>query len=105
MSVRFGLIGTGAIARMHARAHKSIGHVVRACTDLNPDVGKAFAGEFDAEYLPSWEDLCRHPEIDIVDVCTFPDFRLRPLELCGETRQARPSREADRDDRRRARSG
>ncbi len=84
MSVRVGLIGTGAIAQMHARAHKSIGHVVRACTDLNPDVGKAFASEFDAEYLPSWEDLCRHPEIDIVDVCAFPNVRLGPVELCAK---------------------
>jgi predicted dehydrogenase len=29
--------------------------------------------------------VCRHPEVDYVDVATFPDFRLQPVELCAQT--------------------
>jgi UDP-N-acetyl-2-amino-2-deoxyglucuronate dehydrogenase len=31
--------------------------------------------------------VCRHPEVDFVDVCTFPDFRLEPIELCAITKK------------------
>jgi predicted dehydrogenase len=79
-----GLIGTGAIANLHARAYKNIGYTLRACTDVNPDAGRRFAAETGAEFLESYEAVCRHPEVDFVDVCTFPDFRLQPLEICAE---------------------
>src|SRR5581483_11155117 len=26
---------------------------------------------------------CSHPRVDYVDVCTFPDFRLQPVEACA----------------------
>ena len=25
------------------------------------------------------------PRVDYVDVCTFPDFRLEPIEICAQT--------------------
>ena len=84
MSLTVGLIGTGAIARMHARAHKSLGNPIRACTSLDLDQGRAFAAEFGAEFLASYEDVCRHPDIEAIDVCTFPDFHLQPLELAAK---------------------
>jgi len=34
--------------------------------------------------VPTYEEVCRHPEVDYVDVCTFPDFRLQPLRICAE---------------------
>ena len=83
MSLSIGLIGTGAIARMHARAHKSLGNPIRACTSLDLEQGRAFAAEFGAEFLPNYEDVCRHPDVEAIDVCTFPDFRLQPLELAA----------------------
>ena len=83
MSLSIGLIGTGAIARMHARAHKSLGNPIRACTSLDVEQGHAFAAEFGAEFLPNYEDVCRHPDVEAIDVCTFPDFRLQPLELAA----------------------
>jgi UDP-N-acetyl-2-amino-2-deoxyglucuronate dehydrogenase len=81
---RVGIIGTGAIANLHARAYKNIGYTVRACMNANADKGRRFAAEHGAEYLSRYEDICSHPEIDFVDVCTFPDFRLQPLLACAE---------------------
>jgi predicted dehydrogenase len=81
--MRIGIIGTGAIANLHARAYKNIGWTVRACTDTNPDAGRAFAAAHGGEFVDHYEDVCRHPDVDVVDVCTFPDFRLQPLRLCA----------------------
>ena len=30
---------------------------------------------------------CRHPNVDYVDVCTFPEFRLEPVTLCAEAKK------------------
>ncbi|MEO7190156.1 MAG: Gfo/Idh/MocA family oxidoreductase [Vicinamibacterales bacterium] len=84
MTLRVGIIGTGAIANLHARAYKNIGYTIRACTDVAPEFGRRFAEANGAEFLASYEDVCRHPEVDYVDVCTFPDFRLQPLVICAE---------------------
>ena len=35
--------------------------------------------------MPTFEEVCRHPDVDYVDVCTFPDFRLQPIRICAET--------------------
>jgi predicted dehydrogenase len=81
--MRIGIIGTGAIANMHATAYKNLGFSVTACTDIFEEAGRRFAAEHGAAFVERYEDLCRHPQVDIVDVCTFPDFRLQPLELCA----------------------
>ena len=49
MTLRVGIIGTGAIAGMHARAYKNIGFTVRACTNVTQDKGRAFAAEHGAD--------------------------------------------------------
>ena len=81
--MRVGLIGTGAIANLHARAYKNIGYTLRACTDVDPAAGRRFADATGAEYFDSYQAVCSHPEVDFVDVCTFPDFRLQPVEICA----------------------
>jgi UDP-N-acetyl-2-amino-2-deoxyglucuronate dehydrogenase len=81
--LRVGIIGTGAIANLHARAYKNIGYQVRVCNDVSPEAGKRFADTHGTEFIARYEDVCRHPEVDFVDVCTFPDFRLQPLNLCA----------------------
>jgi UDP-N-acetyl-2-amino-2-deoxyglucuronate dehydrogenase len=83
--LRVGIIGTGAIANLHARAYKNIGYQVRVCNDVSPEAGKRFADAHGTEFVARYEDVCRHPEVDFVDVCTFPDFRLQPLTLCAES--------------------
>lgn len=87
MSLRIGIIGTGAIAGMHARAYKNIGYSVRVCTNVTQDKGRAFAAEHGAEFVDRFEDVCRHPEVDFVDVCTFPSFRLDVVRACAESRK------------------
>jgi UDP-N-acetyl-2-amino-2-deoxyglucuronate dehydrogenase len=85
MPLRVGIIGTGAIAGMHARAYKNIGYAVRVCTNLTQDKGRAFAAEHGAEFVERYEDVCRHPDVDFVDVCTFPSFRLEVVRACAES--------------------
>jgi UDP-N-acetyl-2-amino-2-deoxyglucuronate dehydrogenase len=36
------------------------------------------------QFAPSYEEVCRDPRLDFVDVCTFPDFRLEPVRLCAK---------------------
>jgi UDP-N-acetyl-2-amino-2-deoxyglucuronate dehydrogenase len=81
--MRVGIIGTGAISHKHAQAYKNIGYEVTACTDINETYGEKFANQYGCEFVRNYEDLCRHPSVDYVDVCTFPDFRLQPLEICA----------------------
>lgn len=85
--MRVGIVGTGAISWKHAEAYRNIGYKVTACTDINTEMGRRFADETGAEFVPTVEDLCRHPLVDYVDVCTFPNFRMEPLKLCAEAKK------------------
>jgi UDP-N-acetyl-2-amino-2-deoxyglucuronate dehydrogenase len=86
--MRVGIIGTGAIAEKHAQAYHNIGFTVAACTNRTEARGRAFAARWSAEFIPDYKDLCRLRGLDFIDVCTFPDFRLQPLEICAEIRRA-----------------
>ena len=79
------MIGTGAISNMHARAYKNIGFQLTVCTDINQAYGRKFAEQHGCEFVSTYEEVCRHPKVDYVDVCTFPDFRLQPIEICAQT--------------------
>ena len=81
--MRAGIIGTGAIARKHAQAYRNVGYGVVACAGLDPARGQKFGDQYGCEVFQHWQDVCRHPEVELVDVCTFPDFRLEPVELCA----------------------
>ena len=85
--MRVGIIGTGAIANMHARAYKAIGYEITVCTNGNEERGKAFAEANGAEFVRDYEDVCRHPKVDYVDVCTFPSFRLQAVESCAAAKK------------------
>lgn len=86
-TLRVGVIGTGAISWKHAQAYKNIGYQITVCTDINEANGRKFAEATGAEFVKTYEEVCRHPKVDYVDVCTFPDFRMEPLEICAETRK------------------
>ena len=77
------MIGTGAIARLHARVYRKIGYELTVCTDAHEPTGRRFAEEHGAEFTHDFEDVCRDRRVDYVDVCTFPDFRLEPVEACA----------------------
>jgi UDP-N-acetyl-2-amino-2-deoxyglucuronate dehydrogenase len=82
--MKIGIVGTGAIAAKHAAAWQSIGCPIVACTNKTEDKGRAFAARFAAEFVATAEQLCRHPDVELVDVCTFPDYRLEPIQICAE---------------------
>src|SRR5216684_4685737 len=85
--MRVGIIGTGAISHKHAQAYKNIGYELTVCTDINAESGRAFATQYGCQFVPAYEELCQHPRVDYVDVCTFPDFRLQPLEICAASKK------------------
>jgi UDP-N-acetyl-2-amino-2-deoxyglucuronate dehydrogenase len=79
------MIGTGAISHKHAQVYKNIGFELTVCTDIFEPAGRKFADQYGAEFVPTYEAVCRHPKVDFVDVCTFPNFRLQPIEICAQT--------------------
>src|SRR5512146_403817 len=81
------MIGTGAISHKHAQAYKNIGFELTVCTDIAESYGRKFADQYGCEFVKTYEEVCRHPRVDYVDVCTFPDFRMQPLEICAETKK------------------
>jgi UDP-N-acetyl-2-amino-2-deoxyglucuronate dehydrogenase len=85
--VRVGIVGTGAIARLHAKAYRNIGFSVRAVVDVNQAAADAFVAEHGGEVVADAETLCRHAEVDYVDVCTLPNVRLQIVELCAKHRK------------------
>jgi UDP-N-acetyl-2-amino-2-deoxyglucuronate dehydrogenase len=78
------MIGTGAISHKHAQAYKNIGYQLTVCTDILEESGRRFAGQYGAKFVTTYDEVCAHPDVDFVDVCTFPDFRMQPLELCAK---------------------
>ena len=82
--MRVGIIGTGAISHKHAEVYRNIGFDLTVCTDIFEASGRKFAHQYGCEFVPTYEELCRHPKVDYVDVCTFPDFRIEPIEICAQ---------------------
>jgi UDP-N-acetyl-2-amino-2-deoxyglucuronate dehydrogenase len=87
IQVRVGMIGTGAISWKQAEAYKNIGYEITACTDINEASGRKFADVTGAEFVDTYEKLCQHPRVDYVDVCTLPNFRLEPVEICAKAKK------------------
>ena len=81
--MRVGLIGTGAIAQKHAQAYKNIGFELLICSNRNVVAGDAFAAVNGVVFTPVFEDVCRHPDVDFVDLCTLPEMRLPVVEACA----------------------
>jgi predicted dehydrogenase len=79
--MRVGVIGTGAIAWKHAQAYKNIGYRITACTNGNEEKGRKFAEAWGAEFVANPEELSRRADVDFLDLCTFPGYRLAAVEL------------------------
>jgi predicted dehydrogenase len=86
--MKIGLLGTGAIANKHAQAYRNIGFELVACSNKTEARGREFANRWGCEFIPKWEDLCRYPGLDYIDVCTFPDSHLAPVRLCAQIGRA-----------------
>lgn len=82
--MRVGVIGTGAIANKHAQAYRNLGFRITVCTNPTLERGERFAEANGAQFVRTAEEVCRHPEVDFVDLCTFPDYRLEAVRMCAE---------------------
>src|ERR1039457_287899 len=85
VSMRAGIIGTGAVAHKHARALQNIGYRVTAVANRREQTGREFAARYGAAFAVAWKEVCRRHEEDFVDLRTVPEFRLEVLELCAAT--------------------
>jgi predicted dehydrogenase len=85
--MKVGIVGTGAIANLHARVYRQSGFTIVVCTDVVADAARRFAAEHGCDVAATYEEVCRHPGIDYVDVCTLPNFRLEAVEACAAARR------------------
>jgi UDP-N-acetyl-2-amino-2-deoxyglucuronate dehydrogenase len=85
--MRIGILGTGAIADKHAQAYSNIGFQVVACWNKTESRGQEFAARWAAQFVADFRDLCRYPNLDFIDVCTFPEFRLEPVQVCAQIKR------------------
>ncbi|HEY3741617.1 MAG TPA: Gfo/Idh/MocA family oxidoreductase [Bryobacteraceae bacterium] len=81
--MNIGILGTGAISHKHVQAYTNIGWKVVACSDISSAAGEAFASRYGCDFVPTLAELVDHKDVQIVDVCTFPNVRLEPVELCA----------------------
>ena len=82
--MNIGILGTGAISHKHVQAYTNIGWKVVACSDISAQAGQAFAARYGCDFVPTLQELVDHKDVQIVDVCTFPNVRLEPVELCAK---------------------
>lgn len=82
-----GLVGTGAIAHKHAESYSEINYRLVAVSDLFAEKGREFARKYDTEFVGACRDLCARPDIDYIDVCTFPDSHLEIVKACVDNRK------------------
>ena len=78
-----GLIGCGAISHKHAESYREIGYKLVAVNDIFPEVGKRFAERWGTDFVADYRELCSRKDIDYIDVCTYPNFRLQAVETCA----------------------
>ena len=86
--MKLGILGTGAIANKHAEAYRNIGFKLVACSNKTESRGREFADRWGAVFVRDYQELCRYPGLDFVDVCTFPDFHLEPVQECAKIGRA-----------------
>jgi myo-inositol 2-dehydrogenase / D-chiro-inositol 1-dehydrogenase len=69
--VRIGVVGSGRIARVHAKAYGSVARgALVACTDVNPDAAKSLAVDFGLTVLADERAMFSANDIDAVLIAT-----------------------------------
>ena len=82
--LRSGIIGTGFMGEVHTRAVRSAGGVVVAYAGRDVERTRRVAEQENVPLALSPEDLIRHPEVDVVHICT-PNGMHAPLALAAVT--------------------
>jgi predicted dehydrogenase len=82
-----GLIGTGAIAHKHGDSYNEIGYRIVAVSNRGVDKGREFAAKYGAEFVADYREVCSRPDVDYVDVCTFPDSHLDIVKACAANKK------------------
>ena len=73
--LRAGIVGTGFMAHVHARAIRDAGHEVVAIAGSSADSSQRAAEELDvAKSFSSWRELVQSDSVDVVHVCTPNEF-------------------------------
>lgn len=69
--MKFGIVGTGMIAKIHAKAISEIqGSKIVACFDVVPERAKQYADTFSCRAYTDFNAFLDDPEIEIVNICT-----------------------------------
>jgi len=69
--VGFGIIGCGLVSSFHGKGISDLADARVVCaTDMNTERAHQFAEKYGGEVVGSSEDVCAHPEVDIVSVLT-----------------------------------
>ncbi len=70
-TIKFGIIGCGAISYNHADAINIIGNAkLIACTDVNKKALGVFSEKYDIVGYENVEDMLSNKEIDVICICT-----------------------------------
>ncbi len=84
MTIGFGIVGCGMIAKFHARAIAELsGAKLVACTSRRLDVAQQFGKEFSCNSVESVEHLVDDPAVDVVTICTPSGAHLEPALLAA----------------------
>ena len=79
---KIALIGCGGIAPKHLRAYRARDWEVVALADINLTRAAELRNEFfpEAEVCLDYKDLLKRDDIDVVDVATHPEIRVKMVE-------------------------
>jgi len=85
MTIGFGIIGCGMIAKFHARAIGEIrGAKLVACHNRTIEKASAFASEFGGDAYDNLEEMLARKDIDVVTICTPSGAHLEPGVLAAK---------------------
>jgi predicted dehydrogenase len=77
--MKFGMIGAGMIAGIHAKAIRAMrGGTLHSVFDQRPEAARRLAAEHGIRAFPAMEEFLADPELDIVTVCTPSGAHFEP---------------------------
>lgn len=79
MTLRFGIVGCGMIARFHARALADAeGIELVGATSRRMEATESFANEFSCRAFATLEEMLADPEINAISICTPSGAHMEP---------------------------